>query len=146
MQKCTSFFKEKQQFKNLDIWSDSFLINRSKTCVFPFLCSVHFCRYFFLRLTSDNFKWSLAKRFMNLWRSTVKGRKQTECISFLKWTKTRLKRRPLHVSGCITLLQELSLCHKFSFCKTYIFAALWCKPLIFQTYIMWSISFHSLKY
>ena len=42
--------------------------------------------------------------------------------------------------------KELSLCHKFSFCKTYIFATLWCKLLIFQTYIIWSNSIHSLKY
>ena len=42
--------------------------------------------------------------------------------------------------------KELSLCHKFSFCKTYIFATLWFKPLIFQTYIIWSTSIHSLKY
>jgi len=32
--------------------------------------------------------------------------------------------------------KELSLGHKFSFCKTYIFATLWCKTLIFQTYII----------
>jgi len=31
--------------------------------------------------------------------------------------------------------KELSLCHKLNFCKTY--AALWCKPLIFQIYIFW---------
>ena len=42
--------------------------------------------------------------------------------------------------------KELSLCHKFSFCKTYIFATLWYEPLIFQTYIIWSNSIHSLKY
>ena len=40
----------------------------------------------------------------------------------------------------------MSLCHKFSFCKTYIFATLWCKLLIFQTYIIWSNSIHSSKY
>ena len=54
----------------------------------------------------------------------------------------------------------MSLCHKFSFCKTqigcqvldnlfgktYIFSTLWCKLLIFQTYIIWSnYSIHSLK-
>ena len=42
--------------------------------------------------------------------------------------------------------KELNLFHKFSFCKTYIFATLWCKPLIFQTYIIWSNYLHSLKY
>ena len=42
--------------------------------------------------------------------------------------------------------KKLSLCPKFSFCKTYIFATLWCKSLIFQIYIIWSNSIHSLKY
>ena len=41
-----------------------------------------------------------------------------------------------HVSG-----KELSLCHKFTFCKTYIFSTLWCKPLIFQTYIIYSLKY-----
>ena len=45
-----------------------------------------------------------------------------------------------------TFIKELSLYHKFSCCKTYIFAALWSKPLIFQTYIIWSNIIHSLKY
>ena len=30
-------------------------------------------------------------------------------------------------------LKELSFCHKLAFSNPYIFATLWCKPLIFQT-------------
>ena len=42
--------------------------------------------------------------------------------------------------------KELSLCHKLNFCNPYIFATWWWKPLIFQTYIIWSNSIRSLKY
>ena len=34
--------------------------------------------------------------------------------------------------------KELSLCHELKFLNSYIFAAWWCKPLIFQSGIIWS--------
>ena len=43
-------------------------------------------------------------------------------------------------------IKELTLCHKFNFWKTYNFVTWWCKPWIFQTYIIWSNSIHSSKY
>ena len=39
----------------------------------------------------------------------------------------------------------MSPCHKFWFSNPYIFWPLCCKPLIFQTYIIWSNRSHSLK-
>ena len=42
--------------------------------------------------------------------------------------------------------KELYLCHRFKFINPYILATWWCKPLIFQTYIIWSSRIHSLKY
>ena len=44
------------------------------------------------------------------------------------------------------LRQELSLCHKHKFSNSYILATWWWEPLIFQTQILWSNLFHSLKY
>ena len=41
--------------------------------------------------------------------------------------------------------KELSPCHKFWFSNPYIFWTLGRKPLIFQTYIIWSNRSHSLK-
>ena len=38
------------------------------------------------------------------------------------------------------------LCHKLWFSNPYIFETQCCKPLIFQTYIIWSNRTHSLKY
>ena len=43
-------------------------------------------------------------------------------------------------------IKELSFCHKFLFYNPYIFAVWWCKPLIFQTIIIWSKRIYSLKY
>ena len=42
--------------------------------------------------------------------------------------------------------KELSLCHKLKFSNPYIFTTGWRRPLIFQTYIIWSNRIHSLKY
>jgi len=42
--------------------------------------------------------------------------------------------------------KELSFCHKLKSSDSNIFAILWCKPLIFQTKIILSISINSLKY
>ena len=42
--------------------------------------------------------------------------------------------------------KKLRLCHKLKFSFPYIFATWWCKPLIFQTYIIWSNGINSLKY
>ena len=42
--------------------------------------------------------------------------------------------------------KEMSFCNKLKFSNSYIFANWWCKPLIFQTYIIWSNHIHSLKY
>ena len=41
---------------------------------------------------------------------------------------------------------ELILCHKLWFSYPYIFETKCCKPLILQTYIIWSNRTHSLKY
>ena len=46
----------------------------------------------------------------------------------------------------IVLLKELSLCHKLKFSNLYIFTTGWCRPLIFQTNIIWSNRILSLKY
>ena len=43
-------------------------------------------------------------------------------------------------------LKELSFCHKLWFYNRHIFSTWWCKPLIFQTIIIWSKMIHSLKY
>ena len=43
-------------------------------------------------------------------------------------------------------IKELSFCHKLEFSNLYIFATGWRKPLIFQTYMIWSNRNHSLKY
>ena len=43
------------------------------------------------------------------------------------------------------LRKELSPCHKFGFFNPYIFWTLCRKPLIFQTYMIWSNKSHSLK-
>ena len=40
----------------------------------------------------------------------------------------------------------MSLCHKHKFSNSYILATSWWEPLIFQTQILWSNLFHSLKY
>ena len=45
-----------------------------------------------------------------------------------------------------TLLKELSFCHKLKSSNPNIFAASWCKALIFQILIVLSISINSLKY
>ena len=42
--------------------------------------------------------------------------------------------------------KELSFCHKLEISNPYIFATGWRKPLIFQTYMIWSNRNHSLKY
>ena len=42
--------------------------------------------------------------------------------------------------------KELSFCHKLEFSNPYIFATGWRKPLILQTYMIWSNRNHSLKY
>ena len=41
---------------------------------------------------------------------------------------------------------KLSFCHKLWFYICHIFSTWWCKPLIFQTIIIWSKMSHSLKY
>ena len=43
-------------------------------------------------------------------------------------------------------LKKLSLCHKSQFSNTYISTTKLCKPLIFQTYIVWYNRSHTLKY
>ena len=43
-------------------------------------------------------------------------------------------------------IMELSFWHKLKSLDPNIFATWWCKPLIFQTLISWSIRIHSLKY
>ena len=43
-------------------------------------------------------------------------------------------------------LKEMSFCQKFWFSNPYIFAVWCCKPLMFQTIIIWSKRIHSLKY
>ena len=43
-------------------------------------------------------------------------------------------------------IMEMSLCHKLKWSKPYMFAAWWCKPLIFQTYIIFYNIINSLKY
>ena len=43
-------------------------------------------------------------------------------------------------------LTELSLCHKLKFSNPYIFETWWCKPLVFQTKIIWASRLHSFKY
>ena len=48
--------------------------------------------------------------------------------------------------GYFNSVKELSLCHKLRTSTTYIFAIRLCKPLIFQTMIIWSNTIHSLKY
>ena len=86
--------------------------------------------------------------FIYLWLKTgfmERRRKSWKTKYNFKWNKPNLS-HGLNLSRGSNSLKELSLCHKFSFCKTYIFAALWCKPLIFQTYIIWSNIIHSLKY
>ena len=40
----------------------------------------------------------------------------------------------------------MSLCHKFKFSNPHISATCWCKPLQFQTSIIWYNNIHSLKY
>ena len=42
--------------------------------------------------------------------------------------------------------KELSICRKLKFCNKYIFAILWCKSLIFQTWIIFPNGIYSLKY
>ena len=42
--------------------------------------------------------------------------------------------------------KELSCCNKLQLSNPHISATEWCKPLIFQTYIIWSNRNHSLKY
>ena len=42
--------------------------------------------------------------------------------------------------------KELSFCHKLWFYNRHIFSTWLCKPLIFQTNIIWSKMIHSLKY
>ena len=42
--------------------------------------------------------------------------------------------------------KELGLCYKLKFSNPYIFAIRWCKPLIFQNYIVWFYRIQSLKY
>ena len=44
------------------------------------------------------------------------------------------------------ITKELSFCHKLWFYNRHIFSTGWCKPLIFQTIIIWSKMIHSLKY
>jgi len=43
-------------------------------------------------------------------------------------------------------IKELSFCHKLWFYNRHIFSIWWCKPLIYQTFIIWSKEIHSLKY
>ena len=45
----------------------------------------------------------------------------------------------------IHLTKEMSLCNKLKFSNSYIFASWWCKPIIFQTYVIRSNRIHSLK-
>ena len=45
----------------------------------------------------------------------------------------------------LLLFEELSLCHDIKYSNAYIFATWWCKPLIFQTQIIWSKRIHSLN-
>jgi len=42
--------------------------------------------------------------------------------------------------------KEMSFCNKLKLSNSYISATGWCKPLIFQTYIIWPNNIHSLKY
>ena len=42
--------------------------------------------------------------------------------------------------------KEWFLRHKLKFSNSYIFTTWWCKPLIFQTWIIWSNRIQSLKY
>ena len=46
----------------------------------------------------------------------------------------------------VSLAKELSFCHKLWFYNRHTFSTWWCKPLIFQTIIIWSKMIHSLKY
>ena len=49
-------------------------------------------------------------------------------------------------SICRKHLTELSLWNKIKYLNLNIFRTRWCKPLIFQTQIIWSNRIHSLKY
>ena len=52
----------------------------------------------------------------------------------------------IHQSNSSFYLWELSLCHTLKFFNPNIFAAYWCKPLIFQTFIICSNRIDCLKY
>ena len=59
-----------------------------------------------------------------------------------------VKRFRHHSSGCQDKrinCKELILCHKLRFSNLYIFEIQCCKPLTFQTFIIWSNRSHSLK-
>ena len=60
--------------------------------------------------------------------------------------KLRLNFQHKKLYGRLLFRKELSLCPKIKLLNPYIFAAWWCKPLIFQTLIIWSNRIHILKY
>ena len=53
---------------------------------------------------------------------------------------------PAEANSCTKCAKELSFCHKLWFYNRHIFSTWWCKPLIHQTFIIWSKEIHGLKY
>ena len=73
----------------------------------------------------------------------IKVLKSNKILSLLKWVEYYCDLKN-HLSKLTT--KELSLCHTLRFSYVHIFAAWWCKPLIFQNWIIKSNKIHSLKY
>ena len=76
-------------------------------------------------------------------------RGRTSCLQYIIF-KPFYSPLPHFLSFCPHFLRdhlkELSFCHKLSCSYHFIFAACWCKPLIFQTQTIWSNKVNSLKY
>ena len=64
------------------------------------------------------------------------GSKHITCVKNLLWTHLEAPENDL----------KFSLGHKLKFSHPYIFATWWCKPLIFQTSIIWSTKIQTLKF
>ena len=109
-------------------------------------------QYFATTCKYQNFSWKLLNK-MRFWNFLKLSQVLYSSNMYMSWaTKNdhlwvgEIKLNAKAFGQFKINAKKLSLCHKFNFCKTYIFAILWCKPLIFQTHIIWSNSIHSLKY
>ena len=67
-------------------------------------------------------------------------------VFFILLRISKLEKLRCHKFQEVMFIKELSLCLKLKFSYPYIFATWWCKPLIFQTYNIWSNIIQSLKY